>query len=50
MLGGRLDVLLERTTHRLGLGDCLRYRLSGASRFSCPGPEAARYVIAICKP
>jgi transcriptional regulator with XRE-family HTH domain len=47
MLSGRLDLMVEGVTHRLGAGDCLRYRLHGASRFACPGPGAARYLVII---
>ncbi|HWK47801.1 MAG TPA: XRE family transcriptional regulator [Stellaceae bacterium] len=50
MLGGLLDLSVALQTYRLGTGDCLRYRLFGPSRFACPGPEAARYAIAICRP
>ncbi|MGF3024786.1 helix-turn-helix domain-containing protein [Methylobacterium aquaticum] len=49
MLEGRLDLTLDGVTHALSPGDCLRYQLAGASRFSCPGP-GARYLIAICRP
>lgn len=50
MLDGLLDLTVEATTHRLGPGDCLRYRLFGPSRFACPGPAPAHYLIAICRP
>jgi transcriptional regulator with XRE-family HTH domain len=50
MLGGVLALTVEGVTHRLGQGDCLRFRLFGPTRFACPGPEAARYVIALCRP
>jgi transcriptional regulator with XRE-family HTH domain len=50
MLSGRLDLTVESVTHRLEPGDCLRFRLFGATRFACPGPDAARYMIAICRP
>jgi len=50
MLGGVLDLSVAAQTYRLGPGDCLRFRLVGPSRFSCPGPDAARYAIAICRP
>ncbi|TNC12344.1 helix-turn-helix domain-containing protein [Methylobacterium terricola] len=49
LLEGRLDLALDGVTHALSPGDCLRYQLAGASRFTCPGPEA-RYLIAICRP
>jgi len=37
VLSGRLDLTVEGTAHRLGPGDCLRFRLQGASRYACPG-------------
>jgi uncharacterized cupin superfamily protein len=45
MLAGKLDLTVEGTTHRLTEGDCLRFRLHGASRYACPGPAAARYLV-----
>jgi transcriptional regulator with XRE-family HTH domain len=50
LLDGLLDYTLDGTTYRLLPGDCLRFRLYGATRFSCPGPEGAHYLIAICEP
>jgi quercetin dioxygenase-like cupin family protein len=50
MLSGRLDLTVENVTHALEPGDCLRFRLFGATRFACPGPDAAHYLIAICRP
>ncbi|MEA1650371.1 XRE family transcriptional regulator [Nitrospirillum sp. BR 11164] len=50
MLAGRLELTLDGTHHALSAGDTLRYRLTGGSRFHCPGPEAAHYVIAITRP
>ncbi|MBS0640868.1 MAG: helix-turn-helix domain-containing protein [Acetobacteraceae bacterium] len=50
MLGGRLDLTVEARTHRLDAGDSLRFRLFGPTRFACPGPEAAHYLIAIIQP
>ena len=51
MLDGVLELTVEGVTHRLSAGDCLRYRLHGASRFHCPAEAAAaRYVIAIIQP
>jgi transcriptional regulator with XRE-family HTH domain len=50
MLGGVLALTVEGVTHLLAQGDCLRFRLFGPTRFACPGPEAARYVIALCRP
>ncbi|MGE0226499.1 MAG: helix-turn-helix domain-containing protein [Acetobacteraceae bacterium] len=50
MLAGRLDLTVDGRTHRLATGDCLRFRLFGPSRFACPGPGPARYVIAVVQP
>ncbi|PHK94759.1 transcriptional regulator [Pseudoroseomonas rhizosphaerae] len=51
LLEGRLGLTVEGVAHALGPGDCLRYRLHGASAFACPaeGP-AARYLLAIIQP
>jgi transcriptional regulator with XRE-family HTH domain len=45
VLAGKLDLTVEGTAHRLAAGDCLRFRLHGASRYACPGPGAARYLV-----
>jgi transcriptional regulator with XRE-family HTH domain len=50
MLDGLLDYTLDGVTYRLHAGDCLRFRLYGATRFACPGPGGAHYLIAICEP
>ncbi|MGO1077340.1 helix-turn-helix domain-containing protein [Inquilinus sp. CA228] len=50
MLDGMLDLMVDDVVHRLRPGDCLRYRLFGPTRFHCPGPQPAHYVIALCKP
>jgi len=47
LLSGRLDLTVEGTMHQLGPGDCLRFRLHGASRYACPGPGAVRYLVII---
>jgi hypothetical protein len=49
MLGGALEFEVDATAYRLEVGDCLRFHLFGPTRFFCPGPEAARYVIALCR-
>ncbi len=46
MLSGSLTVSVEGATHRLKLGDCLRYRLFGASRFET-GRAAASYLMVL---
>lgn len=40
---GRLTVTLGDSAHALAAGDCLRYRLHGASRFETPADSGARY-------
>lgn len=49
LLDGALELALDGIAHRLSPGDCLRYRLLGGSRFTCPGP-AARYALALIHP
>ncbi|GJF31569.1 DNA-binding protein [Kitasatospora sp. NE20-6] len=50
LLSGRLELTVQDTTHRLDAGDCLRFRLWGRSAFHCPGPEPARYALALILP
>jgi transcriptional regulator with XRE-family HTH domain len=50
MLAGALDFTVEGGTHRIAAGDCLRAVLRGPTRLHAPGPEAARYLIALCPP
>lgn len=50
MLSGRLDLTVDGRTHRLEPGDSLRFRLFGPTRFACPGPAAARYIITVIQP
>ena len=50
MLEGTLDLEVEGTLFRLRAGDCLRYRLTGPSRFAGTGKRGARYVIALVQP
>ncbi|MCG7494668.1 helix-turn-helix domain-containing protein [Thalassobius sp. Cn5-15] len=42
LLSGQLTVTVDETAHLLNTGDCLRYRLYGASCFET-GPEDAHY-------
>lgn len=46
LLAGRLVLTIDGMRHELGTGDCLRYRLRGASVFET-GDRAARYLIAM---
>jgi transcriptional regulator with XRE-family HTH domain len=50
MLAGALDFTLDSATHRLAAGDCLRAVLRGPTRLAAPGPDPARYLIALCPP
>ncbi|MFJ2768483.1 helix-turn-helix domain-containing protein [Streptomyces sp. NPDC087300] len=50
VLEGSLEVTVHGETHTLRTGDCLRYRLWGASRFRCPGETAVRYALAVVTP
>jgi len=50
LLDGALDYTLDGVTHHLRRGDCLRFHLYGATRFACPGPHGAHYLITICQP
>jgi hypothetical protein len=50
MLAGVLDLEIEGTAFRLEKGDCLRYVLSGSSRFACRGRRPVRYLISLVHP
>jgi transcriptional regulator with XRE-family HTH domain len=50
MLAGRLDLTVDAVTHHLRKGDCLRFRLFGATCFANPGPADAHYIIAVVRP
>ncbi|EFL42817.1 helix-turn-helix domain-containing protein [Streptomyces griseoflavus] len=50
VLEGSLTVTAQDAEHRLGEGDCLRLRVWGPTRFRCPGPEDARYALAVVRP
>jgi transcriptional regulator with XRE-family HTH domain len=47
MVEGALTLQVEGTTFRLRAGDCLRYLLSGPTRFQNPGKREARYLVAL---
>ena len=44
---GALELTIEGNVHRLSAGDCLRYKLFGASSFRASGHRPARYVLAL---
>ncbi|MDQ1034867.1 transcriptional regulator with XRE-family HTH domain [Streptomyces sp. V3I8] len=50
VLDGQLEVMAQDTGHRLDTGDCLRLRVWGPTRFRCPGPQDARYALAVVLP
>ncbi|MEU3660414.1 XRE family transcriptional regulator [Streptomyces sp. NPDC032940] len=50
VLDGALEVTVRDLAHDLGTGDCLRLRVWGPTRFRCPGPGDARYVLAVVLP
>jgi len=50
VLEGSLTLEVEGAMHRLRAGDCLRYILSGPSRFHGNGKREARYIVAIIHP
>jgi transcriptional regulator with XRE-family HTH domain len=50
MLDGLLTLDVAGSVFHLRAGDCLRYVLTGPSRFHNPGRREARYVIAIVRP
>ncbi|MCK2219411.1 XRE family transcriptional regulator [Actinomadura sp. ATCC 31491] len=50
VLEGAVEIAADGRAHLLAAGDCLRFRLWGASRFRCPGPGPARYVLLVVLP
>lgn len=50
MLDGELTLTIESRVFRLQAGDCLRYRLTGASQFHASGVRPAHYTLVICRP
>jgi transcriptional regulator with XRE-family HTH domain len=50
LLDGALTLDVDGSTFRLRAGDCLRYVLTGPTRFESTGKRGARYVIAIVRP
>lgn len=50
MLEGALTLEVEGSAFHLRSGDCLRYVLSGPTRFQGTGKRAARYVVAMVRP
>jgi transcriptional regulator with XRE-family HTH domain len=50
VLDGGLEITVDTHTYRLAAGDCLRFRLWGATRFRCPGAESVRYALLVVLP
>lgn len=50
MLDGALTLDVDGTSFTLRAGDCLRYVLSGPTRFANTGKREARYVVALVHP
>ena len=50
VLDGSLELTDDATVHRLGAGDCLRFRLWGPTRFRSPGPGPVRYAVFVVLP
>jgi transcriptional regulator with XRE-family HTH domain len=50
MLEGSLALEVDGAVFRLRPGDCLRYVLTGSTRFHCTGRREARYLVAIIHP
>ena len=50
VLDGSLELTDDGTVHRLGAGDCLRFRLWGRTRFRSPGPGPVRYAVFVVLP
>ncbi|HEX9170640.1 MAG TPA: cupin domain-containing protein [Roseiarcus sp.] len=44
---GALELTIEGKVHRLTAGDCLRYKLTGPSRFRALGRRPARYMLVL---
>lgn len=47
MLKGVLTMTVDGQCHQLKSGDCLRYQLSGATKFETPLNSGARYILVI---
>lgn len=47
MLDGSLSLTVDTVTHDLSFGDCLRYHLSGPTRFRTGATRGARYLLVL---
>jgi transcriptional regulator with XRE-family HTH domain len=50
VLEGELEITAGGGVHEVRVGDCLRFRLWGGSRFRCLGPDPVRYALLIVLP
>ena len=50
VLDGALEITVDTHTYRLAAGDCLRFRLWGATRFRCAGAEPVHYALLVVLP
>ncbi|SDI28359.1 Transcriptional regulator, contains XRE-family HTH domain [Nonomuraea jiangxiensis] len=50
VLEGTVEITVDGHAHIVEAGDCLRFRLWGASRFRCPGPGQVRYALVVVLP
>jgi transcriptional regulator with XRE-family HTH domain len=50
VLAGAVEITEGARVHRVGAGDCLRFRLWDRSRFRCLGAEPARYAVLVVRP
>ena len=50
VLDGTLELTDDGRQHTLAAGDCLRFRLWGATRFRNPGPAPVRYAVLMVLP
>ncbi|MFJ3794078.1 helix-turn-helix domain-containing protein [Kitasatospora sp. NPDC090091] len=49
LLEGELELTVDGEPHLLAAGDCLRF-VAETTRFRCPGPAEARYVLVVVVP
>jgi transcriptional regulator with XRE-family HTH domain len=47
---GTLEITVDGRVHVVDAGDCLRFRLWGASRFRCAGGDPVRYALVVVLP
>lgn len=50
VLEGAVEITANGRVHTVETRGCLRFRLWGASRFRCPGPDPVRYALLVVLP